>query len=1029
MSSSIRSSSGSDPKLGLSPQKGDAKVRVVAIHPDLVDKDFWLSDAEPIKGRRFAQSLSSLNVNEVWKIRSRLVKPKDEKLTKIFDELVGSLQKKRNDKFEPTLQLMSPNQRNFFLRYKDKNGDTVWHLAARYCPQKLEALLRLVEKPKDGSIPIFDLENLDSVTPLEILLASKNDNETHLLVSAGAANHKLQAMLEIAVSHGAVNTARILRLRMFAKAIRENDHATFDRLLKLKEININTHFESRSFLSLALENPDPTFMHKLLKAGAIVDLETLRCAYSIPGKRSWVLQLVEEYFPQIESRDRGRQTPLMVAAANNDAKSVALLLKKGESLSAMDTMLNGAIHLAAREGAMDALQILLDQQGSQDFIDFTNTYSKTPIEGALRAGKNRTALLLAQSGAIGSYIDRTFELAVSQQCFDVAAHLAGGFDKALARQVLPNALQTCNQNIIAILVEKITKKPIDIDIDKTIYAYKDCIGRPTTLILAALQNNNREAALQLAKAGAKGNRISDTFELACTQKYFDVALALAKHLELENIRRLLVQAIKADNLALAEILIANLRGSANIPIDGQPFIMLALKRGQSDIAEQLIKAGATLSSDVFRQMIDSKQEALAKRLAVPALLAGKMHLGDLLNDSKHPRPLRVALEALRLQELEAPLQHADDEDTRHAILVSALATRRYGGTMIDQWLHLGNYPAVWIMLDTIRKIAPQHGNALITQPLPPKQIHDFVAAGPHDRVIQLIDPVVRSAKPALRENLWRGLAGEALGLRQPVPIVEKSFTCAICMDPQSKSNVGFYCAGDAVDAKAPSESHKEFFCCKSCTAKTLRTSGRAEFEPKICSCSGCISLTEAEAVLGPRDTKTLEAFSRRTLRAAFKKTRELIACPKASCCGGMVTTQANCVLCQTVARTPKVEHAIMIIKGYEAPDPSDPLLGAWRHAPCGALTYRTKGCDTMTCICQTCLPKNGGMGVRWQWNHGDDPAEIAQHSKSPGAKTFDTSKHEDLESMLNAWDFLRKEEDPEKWQPKYEAWRTKRGYQ
>jgi ankyrin repeat protein len=113
-------------------------------------------------------------------------------------------------------------------------------------------------------------------------------------------------------------------------------------------------------------------------------------------------EILARHPERIERRDKGRQTPLHIAAWEGRAEMIALLLRHGADVHAKwDLVASGdggwtALHIAAR-GDVRPVEVLL--AGGAD-INVKSEAGETPLDVAVRRGKKDTAALLRERGGV-----------------------------------------------------------------------------------------------------------------------------------------------------------------------------------------------------------------------------------------------------------------------------------------------------------------------------------------------------------------------------------------------------------------------------------------------------------------------------------------------------------------------------------------------------------------------------------------------------------------------------------------------------
>jgi ankyrin repeat protein len=112
-------------------------------------------------------------------------------------------------------------------------------------------------------------------------------------------------------------------------------------------------------------------------------------------------EILRAHPERIDRRNKGRQTPLHVAASESQADMIALLLRHGADPNArLDTIATGdghwtALHLAATRGHVKSIEALL--AGGAD-INAVTLAGETPLDVARRNKQANAAELLSRRG-------------------------------------------------------------------------------------------------------------------------------------------------------------------------------------------------------------------------------------------------------------------------------------------------------------------------------------------------------------------------------------------------------------------------------------------------------------------------------------------------------------------------------------------------------------------------------------------------------------------------------------------------------
>jgi ankyrin repeat protein len=137
-----------------------------------------------------------------------------------------------------------------------------------------------------------------------------------------------------------------------------------------------------------------------------------------------VVKLLLEHGANIESRDSGGDTPLVVATRSISPQIVRILLDAGADVNAAGNFGSTAIHSAASNGSGDNTEILalLLRQGAKTDKQGLDGY--TPLHWAARCGLMKKTQMLLNAGAPMEALDKQgdtpLHLAIMEQHFDVA---------------------------------------------------------------------------------------------------------------------------------------------------------------------------------------------------------------------------------------------------------------------------------------------------------------------------------------------------------------------------------------------------------------------------------------------------------------------------------------------------------------------------------------------------------------------------------------------------------------------------------
>ena len=153
-------------------------------------------------------------------------------------------------------------------------------------------------------------------------------------------------------------------------------------------------------LHLAAEAEDLELLASLLRRGAVPDAEALGLTplhEAVYRDNVDMARLLLDYGADVNSSTDGRRQPLFLAAWNKKPNMIKLLLDRGadpDSFFPEDPPT--ALHLAANNGDVEAMQALLDGGAEVDPRDFDGA---TPLFRAVGLGHLEAAKLLLQRGA------------------------------------------------------------------------------------------------------------------------------------------------------------------------------------------------------------------------------------------------------------------------------------------------------------------------------------------------------------------------------------------------------------------------------------------------------------------------------------------------------------------------------------------------------------------------------------------------------------------------------------------------------
>ncbi|XP_046574155.1 ankyrin repeat and death domain-containing protein 1B-like [Haliotis rubra] len=125
---------------------------------------------------------------------------------------------------------------------------------------------------------------------------------------------------------------------------------------------------------------------------------------SLGGHVPMVKYIVSQNITDINSRDRFRRTPVMLAAAEGHTDVFVFLVSKGGKASLVDTYKNNVLHLASLRGHLDMVTHIL----SQNIVDINGRerYGRTPLMSAATGGNVDVFRSLVSEGSNASLVDR-----------------------------------------------------------------------------------------------------------------------------------------------------------------------------------------------------------------------------------------------------------------------------------------------------------------------------------------------------------------------------------------------------------------------------------------------------------------------------------------------------------------------------------------------------------------------------------------------------------------------------------------------
>jgi ankyrin repeat protein len=114
-----------------------------------------------------------------------------------------------------------------------------------------------------------------------------------------------------------------------------------------------------------------------------------------------IVQLLLERHAMVDERERSPQgaTAFLLAVENGHYEVGLMLLEEGADLLKKDKFLRSALHLAARRGSKEFLEMLMGHPDLKDHIDTPDVDGMTPLHYACRSGGTETVEMLLRAGA------------------------------------------------------------------------------------------------------------------------------------------------------------------------------------------------------------------------------------------------------------------------------------------------------------------------------------------------------------------------------------------------------------------------------------------------------------------------------------------------------------------------------------------------------------------------------------------------------------------------------------------------------
>lgn len=112
-----------------------------------------------------------------------------------------------------------------------------------------------------------------------------------------------------------------------------------------------------------------------------------------------VLQALLQYNPSLETKQKDKATPLILAVLFGHANVVKILLERGANPLATNHSGSTPLHIAAHHGHLSVLDVLLNADKAKGWLEMRNDFDDTPIFIAAINGEEACARRLWQEGA------------------------------------------------------------------------------------------------------------------------------------------------------------------------------------------------------------------------------------------------------------------------------------------------------------------------------------------------------------------------------------------------------------------------------------------------------------------------------------------------------------------------------------------------------------------------------------------------------------------------------------------------------
>ena len=318
---------------------------------------------------------------------------------------------------DPKKALININEAN-------NNGDTVMHFVARILSHYYSCHKRNSASPGRGGIPQNPTMEIEKIltklkeSGADISIKNNQGNTAlDIVKSYGKPPPKIVSLLggktftaPIAKSENSINSFNGEGLALLHVACQNNDISEVERLLNLKEVNINLADKKNKDTALhhAIRKGNFEIVEKLLLKGANPLIANNNGDYSIhiacsiknnDENNDAPIKVLRALLGKVSSdlvNEKDGMSPLQIASANGSPLRIEILLNKGAQINLKNTINgNTALHYAARNGKEKAVDFLIEK-GAESF---KNRNGNDPASIAREAGFNNIAKLLSSSEA------------------------------------------------------------------------------------------------------------------------------------------------------------------------------------------------------------------------------------------------------------------------------------------------------------------------------------------------------------------------------------------------------------------------------------------------------------------------------------------------------------------------------------------------------------------------------------------------------------------------------------------------------